>query len=170
MGLKIGHERLKRDGVSSWFIASQLDKVPLGPSLIDLKKHKLLILHQVREPLSAISSMQSLGSPSWRFLEKLIPISLQNDSKIVLAMKYYYYWNLKTEEIASIRVKAENFGERIKDILDQYNIIYKDQNITINEKTKVNTRLHSKLSWDDLTKEDRVLAEKIKSLAKKYNY
>lgn len=170
MGLRIGHERFKRDGVSSWFLVSQIDKAPLGPSLKDLKKHKPLIIHQVREPLAAISSMQSLGSPSWRFLESLIPISLQNDSKVLLAMKYYYYWNLKTEEIARNRVKVEDFGERIKDILDQHNIEYKDINVTLNQKSKVNTRLHSKLSWDDLYEEDRVLAEKIKILGKKYNY
>lgn len=170
MGLEIGHERLRKNGVSSWYLTSKRKKVQLGPSLYDLRSFNKIIIHQVREPLASISSMLSTGSPSWRFLSNEIPISLEKDSKTLRAMKYYYYWNLQTENIADVRVKAEEFLYKIESILLKYKIDFKTNNVTIDESSKVNTRKHKKLDWDDLFKEDKNLAEKIVELGRKYGY
>jgi hypothetical protein len=170
MGLSIGHERLRKDGISSWYLVSKNKKVPLGPSLHDLRKMDKVIIHQVREPLASISSMLSTGSPSWRFLSGEIPISIKNDSKILRAMKYYYYWNLQTEDIADVRIKAENFLQEIEKTLLKHQILFSTNNVTINKGTKVNTRKHAKLTWADLENEDEALASKISLLGKKYGY
>lgn len=97
-GLNIGHERLLLDGVSSWYLLSHQDNVPIGPTRNDIKDLKKITIHQVREPLAAISSIQSLGKPSWDFLSKELPINLHEDSKVLQAMKYYYFWNLRAEK------------------------------------------------------------------------
>ena len=170
MGLEIGHERLKKNGISSWYMVSQKKKVELGPSLYDLEKFEKIIIHQVREPLPAISSMLSTGSPSWRFLSYEIPIDIENDSKILKAMKYYFYWNKQTENITNIRIKAEEFTLSIEKILKEHNLNYNSGTVNIDKKTKVNTRKHNQLSWQDLTKEDEILAEKIKKLGEEYGY
>jgi hypothetical protein len=129
-----------------------------------------VIIHQVREPLASISSMLSTGSPSWKFLSGEIPISIKNDSKILRAMKYYYYWNLQTEDIADVRIKAENFLQEIEKTLLKHQILFSTNNVTINKGTKVNTRKHAKLTWADLENEDEALASKISLLGKKYGY
>lgn len=171
LGIAIGHERLKKDGISSWFLASKRKQVPLGPSLDDLKKYDKLIIHQVRHPLSTISSLLALGKPSWKFLSEEIPINYAEDSKILRAMKYYYYWNLQAEKIAMVRIKAEEFNDVIIPILKDFKMqINEKKNITLNETTKVNTRKHEILTWADLYQEDEELTYNIKRLSKKYGY
>jgi hypothetical protein len=170
MGLNIGHERLRKNGISSWYLVSKNKKVQLGSSLYDLRKMNKVIIHQVREPLASISSMLSTGSPSWKFLSKEIPISIENDSKILRAMKYYYYWNLQTEDIADVRIKAENFLQEIEKTLMKFQVEFNSNKVTITKGSMVNTRKHDKLTWSNLKNEDEVLAEKISLLGKKYGY
>lgn len=112
--------------------------------------------------------MQSLGSPSWKFLAKELPIILNEDSNVLCAMKYYYYWNLRAEKTTGIRVSAENFKSDITRVLKDRKINF--NSVAISERDKVNTRKHSILTWDDLYKEDYELTEKIKELGKSYGY
>lgn len=168
--IEIGHERLKKDGISSWYLASKKNKVVVGPSLNDLKRFDKLIIHQVREPLAAISSMLSSGSPSWKFLSTEIPIDIQQDTKILRSMKYYYYWNNQTEEIADVRIKAEEFSLVIQDVLERNNIKFTPSNIDLTKNSKINTRKHPKLTWDNLYRENEKLTEKIRILGAKYGY
>lgn len=169
-GFDVGHERLGKGGVSSWYLCSGSSKVPLGPSYSDIKDLNLLIIHQVRDPLDAISSMQATGKPSWRFLSKEIPINNDIDSKVLKAMKYYYYWNLKAEYISSHRVNAEFFEVQIEDIFRKEEIVYSTVSSTFNRRKKVNTREHVILKKADLFKEDEVLASKIFKMASEYGY
>src|SRR5690606_37917435 len=86
-GLAIGHERLNLHGIRSWYLVSNEGRVPFGPSDRDIKSLDLVVVHQVREPLAAISSMLSIGRLSWTFFCKEIPIA-DSDSKVLKAMKY----------------------------------------------------------------------------------
>lgn len=168
-GLSIGHERLRADGISSWYLVSDSKQVPLGPSYYFLRNINKLVIHQVREPLAAISSMQATGGPSWEFISNEIPIDIMNDSKVLKAMKYYYYWNLKAEKIAGYTVKVEHFDSQIREIFNKEGVeISKTPNV--NEQKKVNTRKHVKLNKNDLLSENQELALKIFKLAEKYGY
>lgn len=169
-GLKIGHERLLKDGISSWFLVSSKKNVLLGPSLYDLRHFKKSIIHQVRNPLNAIASMQASGHLSWKFLANEIPINYSEDSKILMAMKYYYYWNLKAEEIADVRIQAEKFTAEIIPFLQSRNISLPKGVPALDQKSKVNTRSHNTLTWDDLINADSDLAQKIKDLGIRYGY
>jgi hypothetical protein len=168
LGIDIGHERLKKDGISSWYLVSDQFKVPLGPNFEQIKKLTLPIVHQVREPLQCISSMLAIGRISYEFLSNEIPIDFENDSKILRAMKYWYYWNLKAESKAIFTYQIEEFSQILDELLEigQFSLS------TEKFKTDVNTnsRKHIDLAWSDLNKEDENLCHKIKELGRKYGY
>ncbi|MEL7422698.1 MAG: hypothetical protein AAFN81_06895, partial [Bacteroidota bacterium] len=67
-GYEVGHERLGKNGISSWMLVSDQTQVPIGPSFKDLRSLELPIVHQVRHPIKAISSLQATGHISWKFL------------------------------------------------------------------------------------------------------
>lgn len=169
INIKIGHERFLRDCISSWYLTSEQNKVPLGPSFGDLLKIDKVVIHQVREPLKAISSMLSTGSLSWHFLAKEIPVNPSNDAKVLMAMKYYYYWNRLSEKKAQFRVRAEYFEHdiaRVLNVLDYRNIPI--NNLT--ETSRVNTRSYKSLSFHDLVLEDAQLANNIIKMGQGYGY
>ncbi|MCK4829567.1 hypothetical protein KA005_78305 [bacterium] len=168
-GFRVGHERLKYNGISSWFLAVQNTQVPSGPNFEMVKNLGFTIIHQVREPLASISSIQALGKPNWRFIASNIPIDLSSDTKTLMAMKYWFHWNKMAEQITEYRVKVENFQDDILKYIDSdLKNPGKEKEITKND--KINTRKHTSLSWEDLEKEDEKLAMEIKQLAKKYGY
>lgn len=172
LGINIGHERLRYNGISSWYLVSDNDSVPFGPTFNQIKDLEFTLIHQVREPLAAISSIQgTIGGISWEFISKEIPIDLIKDSKILQAMKYWYYWNLMAESKSEFRVKAECFQTEIIPVLNALSIktTHINQRL-LNKEDKINTRSHTALSWSDLENEDITLTEKIKKLALKYGY
>ena len=169
MGYDISHERLRKDGISSWYLVSDQKEVPLGPTYKQIKKLNLILVHQIRHPLMAISSMQAMGKPSWKFLSNEIPINIGKDSKILMAMKYWYYWNLKAEKKANISYSVENIDSVLPELLSNANFSSSIKNeIVTNRKT--NTRKHSNLNWSDLEREDYELTQKIKKMGIKYGY
>jgi hypothetical protein len=170
LGIIIGHERLLKNGISSWYLISDQKDVPLGPTFRQINNLHPIYIHQVREPLAAISSVLSLGNPSWKFLAKEIPLDIINDSPALKAMKYYYYWNIKAEKFTSYRVRSEFFLKDIMPILQAHKIETCSQNTIISKNDKINTRQHSQLTWDDLRNEDVNLYESIRMLGKKYGY
>jgi hypothetical protein len=164
----IGHERLNKHGISSWYLVSDQTKIPIGPNFKQIEKLGFSIVHQVRNPLSAISSMQASSWISFKFLSNEIPIDFENDSKILKAMKYWYYWNLKAEAKAILSYQIEKFNQNLDELLKLGKFTHiKDKSYT---DTKTNTRNHIDLSWDDLYKEDEMLTNNIKNLAIKYGY
>ncbi|MEN8249447.1 MAG: hypothetical protein ABFS32_10990 [Bacteroidota bacterium] len=169
-GLHIGHEKLFFNGISSWRIVSDSTEPFMGPSFNEIKMLDRVMIHQVREPLSSISSMLTIGKPSWEFIAKEIPVNLDKDSSILKAMKYYFYWNLKAETITDYRVKAETFSDDIRPILIDQGITFNDKLNDIKAKDAVNTRKHQILTWEDLNKEDPDLTGKIRLLGTRYGY
>lgn len=110
-GLDIKHEKMGVDGMISWpHVAGpynwQGKEVP--------EVNFCHIFHQVRNPLSVIQTWlkkPTIFSPDWRFIRSQIPQISIDDPKIVQCAKYWYYWNLKAEEIAEWRFKVEELNE-----------------------------------------------------------
>src|SRR5688572_6647003 len=61
LGLRINHERLGPDGSVDWHLAVQGYRRRLGVEFD-------LVLHQHREPIRVIRSMQTVMPESWRFV------------------------------------------------------------------------------------------------------
>lgn len=167
--MKIGHEKTQADGVSSWIMCTEAKHVPWA---VD-SRHKTRfahIFHQVRDPLKVISSVQTEGEPSWKYILKHIPEIHPEDSQIVKCAKYWYYWNIKAEQQAEWTYQVEKIHEvwgefcrRLGRKLDRSQLEIVPHN--------VNTRTHSELTWEDLkAKLDPELYHNIQQLAKRYGY
>lgn len=176
MGLPIGHEKMSKFGVAAWPLAVD-SSVPAWFMLFNRRDYNFnLILHQVRNPLDAIKSMYTFVEASWSYIEKFIPIQ-RSDVLTLKCMKYWYYWNLKAEEISDWTYRIEDlsvnfkaFCQKIKhlELIKKKNIL-DETNKNINTRRKV-YKDYKQIKWVTLEKIDFNLCLKIKYLAKKYGY
>lgn len=160
-GIYIGHETLGRDGMASWMGAVH--------SKNELEKGYKLILHQVRNPLDTISSLQTFNNHSWDYIQKHI-VEIQNkDSILEKSMKYWYHWNVLAEGKTNLRYKIEEidyFYPFIAKILNKPVVLKK------NSLLKVNSRQaeYQKITWSDLKSVSVKYYDHCKFLAHRYGY
>lgn len=168
-GFRVGHEGLKYNGISSWFLTASDSKVPTGPEFKMVRDLGFNIIHQVREPLASISSMQTIRKSNWQFIATQIPVDLDADSIVLRAMKYWFYWNKKAEMLTDKRVRVEHFQTEIGPYIRR-KLKSPGEEKKISGKDRINSRKHSSLTWEDLDREDAELTRKIKEMAARYGY
>lgn len=106
-GLDIMHENVGYHGSASWLMAVEDVATPYGPGCEGIKFQH--VLHQVRDPLKVISSVYTTEPKcSWEYIIKHIPQIRWTDPRIVKCAKYWYYWNLKSEEKAELTYRIED--------------------------------------------------------------
>lgn len=179
-GLDIQHEGIGADGSSSWVMTVEATSTPWGPARNDLKfKH---IFHQVRHPLKVISSTFTTEGPkSWGYIMQHIPQITAEDPYIVRCAKYWYYWNIKGDELAEWTYRVEDieqvwdeFEKRLGRELDRSALAEVPK--TSNERkfkppSRGNNVLEKDFTWEDLkAKLNPKLYHDIRTLAKKYGY
>ena len=168
-GLIIEHEYDKEgiDGITSWILAVSDDHPPFGPSRNEFQFDT--IIHQVRNPLDVIASVQTFTPESWEYIKKHIPIH-ENDSLLVCAMKYWYYWNILAEQGSQFTYRIEDIDSALPRILDVAHAgIFHPESLQ-NVPKNINTREHGIITLDDLKTADPILFEQIIFLAEKYGY
>ena len=109
MGLDVGHEKMGRDGISSWCMATPAQTTPWGPGLdgtVDFK----CVLHQVRHPALVIPSLSTIAESSWQFICEHSPCSM-DEPLLLRSAKYWVHWNRKAGEIAEWRYAVERLPE-----------------------------------------------------------
>lgn len=171
LGIDVTHEKLGKDGISSWCLVPHTQLKCFGPSYKDIEYRNIPLVHQIREPLSSISSMITMQDASWKFIRLFIPIS-QQDSKLKMCMKYWYYWNLMARQKSCYTYRIENIITEFEELIriGDFKI-----NINVNKVISaipkdINTRTHKQYCWSDLRNEDDSLANKIMILAKETSY
>ncbi len=173
-GLQIGHEKMRKDGTSSCDLAVNPEvgrwKVRMGDFRFD---H---IFHQVRDPLKVISSVYlSEDRHSWHYIMQHIPEIEMRDSHLAKCAKYWYYWNLKAEEMSEWTYKIEDLDaagkwEEFEKKLGKKIPREAISSVPKNENTRQHP-LYRRFTWADIEKElDPQLYQNIRSLAKKYGY
>lgn len=169
-GLQIGHERMKRDGISSWDLTVNPKKGRW--KVCPEKFHFAHIFHQVRDPLKCISSVyKTEDQKSWNYILAHMPEIHDEDSHLVKCAKYWYFWNLKAEERAEWTYRVEDidllwdeFEKRLGKKIRREHI----QNVPKDTNTK---GAHADFTWEDLQKEiEPNLYRNIQLLAQKYGY
>lgn len=110
LGLEVPHERLGRDGISSWTMAVVAEGRPYGPPSSEVSFQH--IFHQVREPLATIASCMTLNSESWDFICRHIECPPFAPA-LIKAATYWLLWNKKAEEIATWRYRIEDFHDGV---------------------------------------------------------
>ncbi len=169
LGLDFGHERLRLNGIASWYLGSGQARVPFGPSMKQLAWLDVPVVHQVREPLSAISSCLAIGKPSRYFLRNESPV-FWAESRLCFAMRYWFYWNQKCERIASYTYQVEELDNHLAEILSigGFKVPERHEHSKVSRKT--NARSHPIVNWNQVFEEDSVLAAEIQELGKRYGY
>jgi hypothetical protein len=170
-GMDFGHQRMKAEGISTWDLATNPKRGRWKK--LRLKDYQFAhIFHQVRHPLKVISSVyRSENETSWKYILSQIPQIKPTDSHLVKCAKYWYYWNLKAEELAEWTYRLEDldqlweeFGTRIGKKIDRDKVAHvaKDLNTA---------RPSTQFTWDDLQRElDPALYSNLRALADKYGY
>ncbi len=172
-GLIVGHESVRRDGVSSWLMAVDAKEVPEGEPRSGLVFEH--VFHQVRHPLKVISSLHSTHRPEnivWEYIIEHTPEIDLEDPHIVKCAKYWYYWNLKAEQEAEWTYKIEEidllwdeFGRRLGKKIDRDGL-----DSTPKDANSLGAHLCD-FTWADLKEQiDPDLFGDIQELAGKYGY
>jgi len=165
-GLDMLHEKVGKDGAVSSVWAIDLKAAQYyAPHSCGSRSMFDVVLHQVREPLSAIASITTGSGGAIAWVDKHTPLHFEGD-RIKWAVEYWLYWNQLCEEQAVITYKVENMPNRwneIKDILG-INVPF-PKNIP----TNINTRIHANISWKYLSKYTGLI-EELKETAHRYGY
>lgn len=135
----------------------------------NINNHFDKIIHQTRHPLPTISSMSTLWAMSMNYIGKFVALPdeiINRNNTVKNCMVAYKFWNEEIEKKAKWRYRIEELPEVYEEWCKQLEIPVKPLPII----GKVNSREHDSLSWEDLEKRDKTLAEEIKSMAIKYGY
>jgi len=136
LGLDVMHEKVGRDGTASWLMAVDSTSTPWGPGRSNFEFQA--ILHQVRNPLAVIPSLVTFKPSSWNYIHKYIPHS-EDDSVLVQAAKYWYYWNQEVEKVAHWRYRIEDFQTVFFEFCNKLDVS-EDRRILSDVALDVNTR------------------------------
>lgn len=163
--MKIGHERIDKDGVSAWMMAVEPKNLgyPWGYCKSDiLFSHTL---HQVRHPVKTISSLFSIHNRSWLFIEDHIDIS--GMSMLEKAMKFWLEWNNICESKADYTYRLEDIDNYANKISSIIGVRYQHGGII---DSNTNSRKHPNLTWQDLKKENEAIYNSIVEKSAAYGY
>jgi hypothetical protein len=169
-GYKIGHEIIRKDGVSSWQMTVDTKKVPWGNARKGYRFDH--VFHQVRHPLKVIASLYPTEpAQSFEFIREHIPEIKQEDSRLTQCAKYWYYWNLRAEAQAELTYCIEEL-ENIWGELEARLGKKLDQAVLGLIPKTTNTRdICQYYTWKELQQQlEPDLYEKIRTLARRYGY
>lgn len=134
-----------------------------------------MILHQVRNPLDAIASCQTITDPSWEYISNFVPI-YNDESLVYRCMQYWLHWNRLARESSTWTYKIEelpeqydNFCKKIKreDLITQEK---KDIIAVFNKNLNTRDTSYRKLKREDLFNCSEELAEEIVKDGAYYGY
>lgn len=162
-----------RDGRVSWIYAFE-DKEPFGPRRSYGRKFRH-VLHQVKEPLGAITSMCTepiTSEPSYfLFLKRHIPLNSSSEeprSLSKMCLEFWVQWHTFLTNMKFPTYKIEDVT--MKDIFDisELGHLYIEEPLG-NSRVKSNRRRHrTTFSWQDIYTIDPILAARAFELAHFY--
>jgi len=136
VGFQVHHERMGADGISSWYMATEANRVPLGPPPANYTFEHTF--HLVRHPLSAIPAISSLTDESWDYISQYVLMDA-SDSRLLKSAKYWYFWNELAERKANRLVRVEDLTQIIDQIEQELGVVI-DHNAVENVPRNVNSR------------------------------
>jgi hypothetical protein len=156
LGYNIGHEMVEEDGC-------------VGYPLVVIKPDNCF--HQVRHPLKQIASM--MAHKSWGFMEDIIDIPGRG---LFGCMTYWLEWNKLCEEFCVWRYRLEDLPSVWSEFLDRIGhepCEIPDVSTTENSSKKSHYYekfRYEEVSWADLFKCHKQLAQEILDKANEYGY
>jgi len=157
LGLDIRHEKYGEKGISAFQLAP----------FLSFYRHALII-HQVREPLACISSIQTIRSRTWRRVACFLS-DLSEENYISCCMRYWLDWNAMIEPHACYRYQVEKIEEHWEWLCEHVGIP-KCELPAIPTDTNSRKHLYEGLTWEDIREADEELYDSIRYKAQEYGY
>lgn len=127
MGLNVGHEEWKNDGIVSWTAWCPEEVGDLWRKDMPLHPTETRLVHLVRHPLSVLKSLCTLQERSWDLVEAVCP-GLKHYTGLKKEIRFWMRWNSEIEKVAVARVRVED--------LDPPNLLGISKNVNTREKRK----------------------------------
>ena len=115
-GFDVGHEKMKVNGLASWFWASKDENPPFSASPYDPSFDPDLTIHIVREPLSCIASVAYTESTTELYRSEFIEITGENI--LDRAASSIVNWNSLCKQMnPDYTIKTESLSSELSNIL-----------------------------------------------------
>ena len=186
-GLKVSHERLGRDGTSSWWFAPTRSVIPpgyhpfdgnssrggshpdkIGPEVYDFG----VVIHLVRHPLNACAGIRAhVTGQAWRYIEAHVGVGLDVPDPL-RSVLFWTRWNrLIVEHAPGAVVRLEHLAEdwpKVAELLSlppepPANVVAKNV-----ARPKMKRSNREPFTWDEI--QDQEAVEEAKELARSYGY
>jgi len=133
-GIDVGHERMGKDGVSSWYLTTKFEAFD-GLDWEDLESDPYLIGQQIRDPLKTIPSLMTFNKQSQSFIRRSGAHNVKPKNRLHDAMLHWYYWNRLAFDRADYHWTLEDLNPNILLILNDagHNLSASDLRLGIDE-------------------------------------
>jgi hypothetical protein len=174
MGLDVGHETVGRDGAASWkhavsgtFVVKKRFR-RARVTEIDSKIFET-VLHQVRDPLKVVASMQTFGEATWSYMAQHTSVSMEQPV-LARAMLGYIEWNRLVEARAEWRFRIEALPEVFDEFCRRAGVEPMAMPEVPREKRDARGARYTPVTWEDLSAADASLASELEAMARAYGY
>ena len=158
IGIDIQHEAFGKRGIAAFYIVSFLAERKEG-----------LVLHQVREPLKVIASMQTIKPKTWQLITNNTGIEPKPGDLTHAIMRLYLHLNSEIEKYYYFRYRIEDIDTVWLQLLNIMEL--PDQPLPdIPRNTHTRKGRFEPLSWTELESRDVELTKRIKDMAIRHGY
>lgn len=171
MGYDLPHERLGKDGAASWkHIVNGTFVNRKGDRRTEIRGDVFgRIIHVVRHPMRVISSMQTFGPATWRFMAEHVAVDLDAPLPI-RGMQAWVEWNLLVERRAHWRFQIEMLSQQFDEFCRQAGLPVCSMPVVPNSAADSRVKRYRPLGWDRLRAFDSIHAERVRDMAITYGY
>jgi hypothetical protein len=171
MGFDLPHERVGRDGTASWkHIVTGTFINRKGDRRTEIRSEGFArILHIVRHPLKVISSMQTFGPATWRYMAEHAAIDADAPLPI-RGMHAWVEWNRLVEIQAHWRFQIESLPHQFDEFCRQAGVPGRSIPIIPDAAADSRVKRYRPLAWDQLRAADALQAERVRDMANAYGY
>ena len=165
-GLDVGHHKMGKDGTVCGYYCFDAKGYPVKSHPVP-RPHFETILHQVRDPLKSIASIQT--GRSWKWTCQFLPVS--EDAPILT--RACYNWLIFNEEAERQALWTYKIEKLEKVWLDLQRVLIFDTSYEVATKyipRNTNTRKHKKIKWQDVKDAAPEIYADIKAAAIRYGY
>jgi len=149
VGLDVPHERMGRDGISSWMLTVDAPEVPVGDSRGGHTFQQTV--HIVRNPMRVIESLSIISEPPWNFrgwdfICQHTSCS-SRDPLLIRGAVYWLEWNEMAQRRAHVTCRIDDWPSLVRTLTDELQIptVHNSANIPCDLNTRSFGRLYHRI-------------------------
>ncbi len=171
LGIDAPHEAVGADGCVSWKHATTgvFEYIGKGRSTLIEDPGFDTVIHQVRDPLKVIASMQTFSLSSWYYMARSVELRL-TDPSLLIAMRAWVAWNELIETRADWRFRVEELDVVFPDLCRRLRI--PESRLPALPVGRRDSRSHryQALKWSDLESVSSEWSLRVRGMAERYGY